>query len=418
MLIRVPVLIVTPGPVRLQGVSGVTFMSALPNPLPSQQKKSVGRAIRPSKLNQYGRDPGSPSERLRASSDYDTEKGYSPLFHAFLADLPRLSSGNSCTLLLLTLWAKSAGRGRAKTEKRPEWTLNLSITDLAQICRCDVRTIEREIKSLEQRGLAEIRRPVRGEIEARLRYRDWESLADFKPSNVVEITQTEDVTPELTKEDAAQPGNQRVTGRLPLQIAAGASSKPYVVNCGVKRFRCKVEGPIDLGITAMVHQGELLVVCKASDESLKRVSSSHAFNNLGNSPRHPSQSLPTNGGITKPPQKSVTHPRAAELAKLFDPILAGSHARLLSDDSSSLLAACAAAGACDHNYLVKFAVQRAERPVKSPLHVKTICADALASWKASLLPGAVSPQNSGKKKGFVEDVMGVFARRLARDGKI
>ena len=391
-------------------------MSALPNPLPSQQKKSVGRAVRPSKLNQYGRDPGSPSERLRASSDYDTEKGYSPLFHAFLADLPRLSSGNACTLLLLTLWGKSAGRGRAKTEKRPEWTLNLSITDLAQICRCDERTIEREVKGLEQRGLAEIRRPVKGEIEARLRYRDWESLVDYKPSNVVEITQTEEVTPELTTEDAAQPGNQRVTGRLPVQIAAGGTSKPFAVNCGVKRFRCKVEGSIDLGISAMVHQGELLVVCKASDEALKRIVSSNAFNNLDNSPRHPAQSVPTNGSIPTPPKKGVTHPRAAELAKLFDPILAASASRLLSGDSASLVAACAAVSDCDHNYLVKFAIQRAERPVKSPLHVKTICADALASWKASLLPGAKLPKAG--KPGFAEGVLADVKRRLARDGKV
>jgi hypothetical protein len=57
-----------------------------------------------------------------------------------------------------------------------------------------------------------------------------------------------------------------------------------------------------------------------------------------------------------------------------------------------LVAACEAVGDCDHNFLVHFAVQRAERPVKSPLHVKTICAEALASWKASkVISGAGLP---------------------------
>jgi hypothetical protein len=85
----------------------------------------------------------------------------------------------------------------------------------------------------------------------------------------------------------------------------------------------------------------------------------------------------------------VNHPRAAELVKLFDPILARSASRLLSGDPDSLTAACLALADCDHDFLVHFAIQRAERPVKSPLHVKTICAEALASWKASkVLDGA------------------------------
>src|ERR1039458_8527397 len=101
-------------------------MSALPNPLHTE-KKGPAQAKRPAKLNRYGRDPQWPSERLRASSDYDTEKGYSPFFHAFLSDLPRISSGNSCTLLLLTLWAKSAGRGVQKGQPRPRLTPALAV---------------------------------------------------------------------------------------------------------------------------------------------------------------------------------------------------------------------------------------------------------------------------------------------------
>jgi hypothetical protein len=399
-------------------------MSALPNTLPSQQKKTPGRA---SKAKEYGRDPQSPSERLRASSDYDTEKGYSPFFHAFLADLPRLTSGNSCTLLMMTLWAKSAGRGAAKGDPRPDWTLALSVEDLAQICRCDVRTIERELVALDKRGLAEIRRPGKGEIEARLRYRDWEALPDYR-SSVVEMAGPDETVPELTDEQEAKPGNQRVTGRKPVRLPAGALSKVFPVSCGVKTFRHKAEGPVDMEFSCVIQAGELLVVSRFPDDWREKVVNSLARSNGINEnipfPRHGCREEQANVGRNNSEANvgrkvaPVTHPRAPELVNLFDPLLAKSAAGLLSGDSSSLLAACEAVGDCDHNYLVKFAVQRASRPIKSPLHVKAICAEALASWKASLLPGAVFPQKSSKKKGFTEGVMETFARRLARDGKI
>jgi hypothetical protein len=71
------------------------------------------------------------------------------------------------------------------------------------------------------------------------------------------------------------------------------------------------------------------------------------------------------------------------LVKIFDPILAQSGSRLLDGDSVSLLAACQALGDCDHNHLVKIAIERAERPIRSPRHVAAVCADALASWRKS-----------------------------------
>ena len=366
-------------------------MSALPNPLHTQ-KKAPARASRPSKLNKYGRDPQSPGERLRASSNYDTEKGYAPFYHAFLADLPRLSSGNSCTLLLLTLWSRSAGRGAAKGDRRPEWTLALSVEDLAQICRCDVRTIDRELAALDKRGLAEIRRPAKGEVEARLKYRDWESLPDYK-STVIEMAAADETVAELADEDETKPGNQRVTGRKPVRLAAGALSKVFPVSCGVKTFRHKAEGPVDMEFTCVVQAGELLVVSRFPDDwrekVQKSISSSNGFNDLNSVPRH--GCLGEQAKIERKSTPAVVHPRAAELIKLFDPILAASASRLLSGDSASLKAACEVVADCDHDFLVKFAIQRAERPVKSPLHIKTICTEALASWKASkVLTGAGS----------------------------
>jgi hypothetical protein len=96
-------------------------------------------------------------------------------FHVFMENLPRLSNGNSCTLLLLTLWAQSAGDG----QRRHDWTRALAVRDLAQICRCHVRTLQRLIAWLDERGVVQVRRPGIGLIEIRLMYRQWASLPDL-----------------------------------------------------------------------------------------------------------------------------------------------------------------------------------------------------------------------------------------------
>jgi hypothetical protein len=398
-------------------------MSALPNPLPSQQKKTPGRATRPSKLNQYKRDPQWPSERLRASSDYDKEKGYAPVYHSFWADIPRLSSGNSCTILLGVIWDLSAGRGMAKGQPRPEWSFSLRVEDWAQICRCDVRTVEREMSALDKRGIAEIRRPGKGEIEARLKYRDWEALPDYK-SAVVELAAPDEEV-ELAEEDEAKPGNQRVTGRKPVRLPAGAISKAFPVSCGVKTFRHKAEGPVDLEFSCVIQAGELLVVSRFPDDWREKVEKStprsNGINENTSFPRHGCRedlgAIPANGG-SKIPSKEIAavHPRAVELHRIFDPVLAHSGASLLSMDSSRKysLEACRRVEDCDHDYLARFVGNRAK--IKSVLAVPDICAEALASWRGSKVMPA--PKGNAKKKGFAETVLQNVAQRLARDGKL
>jgi hypothetical protein len=93
-------------------------------------------------------------------------------------------------------------------------------------------------------------------------------------------------------------------------------------------------------------------------------------------------------------------------------------AGILSAEPIAWQAACEAVGNCDHDFLVHFAVQRAERPVKSPLHVKTICAEALASWKASkVLDGAGLPKRdesplSAKGKRVAENLRRIYGDKI------
>ncbi len=397
-------------------------MSALPNPLPSQQKKLPGRALRPSKLNQYGRDPQSCRERCRASSDYDTEKGYAPFFHAFLADWGRISSGHVSDMLFMVTLSKGLGRSVRKGEPRPTCTAPLLVSDLAQLCGCDVRSIERELAGWQARKVARVTPEGKGVVSIELLYRTWEALPDYK--NVVDIATGSPVEDETPEDEKAKEHIRIELTKAPVACKAGGKSKAVKVDCGIKTFHLVNPSVVDFEITAMVQAGDLGITVKVPDEWLqqaaKRAAASNISNDLESASRHGRPSVPANRGSVKPPQKqvTVTHPRAGELVSLFDSILAASHSALLSSDAAALQAACNAVGDCDHHFLVHFAIKRAERPVNSPLHVKIICAAALKSWKASLLPGLVSPQNPGRKVGFAEGVKDEALRRLKKYGSI
>jgi hypothetical protein len=371
-------------------------VSALPNPLHTE-KKAPARAARPLKLNQYGRDPQSLGERARESSDYDTEKGYAPFFHAFLADWPRLSSGETSCLLFQVVLCKSLGRSVRKGEPRAVKTLPLAVSDLAALCWRDERSIQRELAGWEARRVAKVTSEGKGLVSIELLYRGWEALPNYR--NVVDIATGEPVPDESADGDEKAKEHTRIElTKSPVACKAGGRSKGVKIDCGVQVFHLVNPSVVDFEITAMVQAGDLVITTKVADEWLqnaaKRAAVSSVSKDLDSPPRHGCPSVPANAGSAIPAKKIVNHPRAAELVKLFDPILAMSAARLLSGDFDSLTAACVALADCDHDFLVHFVVQRAERPVKSPLHVKTICAEALASWKASkVLDGAGLPKH-------------------------
>jgi hypothetical protein len=330
---------------------------------------------------------------MRASSDYDTEKGYAPFFHAFLADWGRLSSGHVSDMLFMGALSKSLGRSVRKGETRPTCTAPLLVSDLAALCGCDERSIQRELAGWQARKVAKVTPEGKGLVSIELLYRGWEALPNYK--NVVDISTGAPVEDKTPDDEKAKESTRVELTKVPLACKAGGRSKGVKIDCGIKQFHLVNPSVVDLEITAMVQAGDLVITTKVPDEWLqkaaKRAAALNVSNEIDSPPRHPCGTVPANEGSGLSP-KRVNHPRAAELVKLFDPILAASASRLLSGDSVSLVAACEAVGDCDHNFLVHFAVQRAERPVKSPLHVKTICAEALASWKASkVISGAGLP---------------------------
>jgi hypothetical protein len=335
-------------------------------------------------------------EKLRARTDYDKGEGWSALPHAAFVDLLKLSSGEVC---LRFIWAiniaLSSVSARSPKEAWDSWTEFRSTQEWAEVTASNVRDIQRQLAEMQERGMIGVKQVKNGTVKysISLLYRKWgklESYATWKGRRVVAIDESaaelaEDEAPAEISKDAVH------LTKKPQRIAPGRASRAVKVNVGVNSFKFQsTDSRVDLIHDAVIQSGCLIV----SVTSQKGESEAKG-EDKGNAERHACRALPANEGIKNTPTNegsTISHPRAAELIKLFDPILAKSASRLLSGDSASLKAACEAVADCDHDFLVKFAVQRAERPVKSPLHVKTICAEALASWKASkVLTGAGLP---------------------------
>jgi hypothetical protein len=387
-------------------------MAASVNPLHSSElpKKIAGRAKAPARLNKFGRDPQSPSERMRASSDYETEKGYAPFFHAFMADWPRLSSGEVSCLLFNLVLCKSLGRGTKKGEPRPTKTLPMKVSELAEHCKCDERSIERELNGWQTRKVAAVTREAKGLVSIELLYKTWETLPDYKkPVDIATGKPAEEAAPEPTRIELTKD---------PVPCKAGGKSRAVKVDCSIRTFHLVNPSVVDFDITAVLQAGDLVITTKVPEawltKAAKQAASGNGFNELSSSPRH-----------GRPQEKTrVDHPRAAELVKLFDPLLGKSQAVLLSMDPSALQAACNAIKDCDHDYLVKFVIQRAASKISKPSHVKIICTEALESWKVSKEPGLIIHDQKAaqterpRRKSFAEGVLQDVRSRLARGEKL
>jgi len=312
-------------------------------------------------------NPDTVSETLRAKSNYAHGTGYAPFYHAFLADLPRLCSGASCWALVMAALTESLGRARDKGEAAPEWTKDLDKQWLSTVCHTDKRTVDRDLKYLEASGMAQVRHTIRGMVCIRLCFRDWPKLPDYEPSP----KKSEPAEPE---EDEAEPAFKLL--KTPCHVKAGKYSEPLDITLPVNSFRLRVAGDSDIAFTAEIRGGRFTVTTKAVSVS----------NDLQSSARH------TRPESDKSEEKAKgrtigEHPRAGELAKLFDPILLRFCGRSLSADQVAFDQALDALGDLPNDFLVKFVIQRAARPISSPKVCASILKEALANWrKGEALP--------------------------------
>ena len=335
-------------------------------------------------------EPDSVLETLRSRSNLEKSTGYAPFFHAWMAELPRLCSGASCWALVLTCNMQSLGRPRNAGEPMAEWTEDLDKDWLAAVYRTDKRTVDRDLKYLESSKMAQVRRTIRGTVAVKLCYRDWRNLPDYAPPD----------RPEPPVDETKEPKETFELVKAPQSVRAGQFSERVKVACAVSSFRFQAAGAVDLAFTAVVKGGEFLVTSREVDAKrnpqVEKSTQSNVSNKLDVALRHRRldsddfhKSFPQGkkGEQGAKERSKGEHPRAAELARLFDPILLKSCQRSLSADPVAFASALDALGDLPHDFLVKFVIQRAERPISGPKVCASILKEARANWeKAEALP--------------------------------
>ena len=363
-------------------------------------------------------------QRLRQQSEFEAQTGWCQFYHAWRAELPRLCPGLSCRSLIDAVSSEiniQAAKAKKSGKQSSDWSPDLDKAALALECCTDKRTVDRDIKYLESSGMAQVRHSIRGTVSIRLMYRDWQNLPDYAPPDRPEPS------------PANQPETPKETFNLvksPQPVKAGQFSERVKVACAVSSFRFQAAGAVDLAFTAVVKGGEFLVtsrevVSKRNAQGEEQAKAPSGISKLDVQSRHECLDGPKfSTGKSEEKAKGRTtgeHPRAAELAKLFDPILLKSCQRSLSADQVAFDQALNALGDLPHDFLVKAVIQRAERPISSPKVCASILKEAVANWKkVKDLPDAdrIPPQSSRGRKSFAESVVGEATRRIAKYGKV
>jgi hypothetical protein len=305
----------------------------------------------------------------------------------------------------MTALSESLGRARNKGEAAPEWTKDLDKHWLAAVCHTDKRTVDRDLKYLESSGMAQLRHTIRNMVCIRLCFRDWPNLPDYQPPPA---KKNESETPE----DESEPACKLL--KTPCHVKAGSYSEPLDIALPVNSFRLRVAGDSDIAFTAEIRGGRFTVTTKAVSVS----------NDLRSAARHASTEKPAGQSDRKGEQEAkgevkAKHPRADELARLFDPILLRSCQRSLSADQVAFTSALDTLGDLPHDFLVKFVIQRAERPISSPKVCASILKEARANWeRLKDLPEAerIPPQRQRKLSPLEEARQWVKEHPNARTG--
>jgi hypothetical protein len=172
-------------------------------------------------------------------------------------------------------------------------------------------------------------------------------------------------------------------------VKAGQFSERVKVACAVSSFRFQAAGAVDLAFTAVVKGGEFLVtsrevVSKRNPQGEEQAKAPSGISKLDVQSRHECLDGPkfsTGKGEEKAKGRTTgEHPRAAELAKLFDDWLLRSCHKSLSADTAALGEALDALADTPHDFLVKMVVDRARRPVSSPKVCVSICKEVRANY--------------------------------------
>lgn len=379
-------------------------MGALPNvtPITRPASKRPPKAPRPATdLQPVPRERGAILLEFCGS-----DSAWTPFTRRFAVDRWRLASGGTFYALTDFL-VHECGRHR-----KPNAPLSLecevSIPELALAIGCNERSINRELLYMSQRDMAIVMRLAGGRALVRLvltpemvgdkEYPGWTTIeqayCDWAAAQRQSLDeQAEEL--EAEEDNFATKDPTRVELK-PQRVKRGARSPRAKVEAFVKSMRVQVEkdSPVDIQFSGEVVSGELVLsVCGGEIENArskndaKRAESTTSDKTSGRTCPNGAK-LPPNAGSQNHPQiGGIT--RSEEIAAIFDPLLLKSCRKTLSADLVALRKACAAVADTDHDYLIYQVMQRAARPIASPLHCEAICREIAANWKRSKALGDV-----------------------------
>lgn len=361
-------------------------------------------------------------QRWRAKTNYEPKRftGFAPISFAMVAEVGRLTAGKATQLLYVILTA-SLGQIVKKEQPFKELAADLKTCDLAELCACDDRTIQRELTDLKHRKVIGWEQSQKGVNVVTPLFRSWDKLPDYKPAPVLEPAAESDDEP--LPDDPAQADKQTTyLTKSPVYVKAGAKSKRTKVDCGVAWFETEVRGKLDAEYSAVVQDGVLRVIIEGKWDGKSLKNELLQQKGLDEKPRQGCRgdSSQTEGKRTKGERgtkgenAAVKHPRAEELSSLFDPLIHRWCGKTLSGDSQALLQACIAIGDTPHDVLVKAGVGRGSRTL-TPLHVVAVCREIEHNWRKG---GELPVSKGAKKQTFAERLKEKAIENIQKHGRI
>ena len=273
-------------------------------------------------------------DRFCARTNYAPKRytGYAPIPFAAIADIPRLSSGAACQQLLYVILALSVGR-TVKDAAAPfhDSTEPVKIADLVNLCACEERQLQRELLGLVQRGVIRLEKSGKGEYILTPLFRIWGNLQTYKPGPTPEPEPDDDEGDE--PDEAAKQATVVKLTEKPVPVRAGGASRKIKVETGISEIWCKSN--LDIHFEAVIQSGCLLVNFIGPQVKAQPGNGLLNQKEIQTGTRH---------------ARRVAHPRAAEVEKLFDPLLlTPKGGRSLSGDAICFQQACEALGDVDHD---------------------------------------------------------------------
>lgn len=395
-------------------------MSALRETLPDQSEQPKKRTTTRRKTLK----PNAPDLTVapRALSEIDAPfrggDNWTAIPRSYDSDRVRLASG-STFWALTTYITHLSGRDRKAGEKL-SFEAEISIPEAALWCRCNERSIDRELMYLCQRDMAIVSRLAGRKVVVRLivwqessgdkEYPGWANIPQCYAEWAAAQRQSLDEQLAEKEQEEANP----VLRLKKTRVKPGHQSDPQSLNTHIENWRvkCAKDSPLDIELSGKVVSGELVLsVSGVAQEALRSKRDAKAVDSTSSdvSSRHPcleNAKIPANVGIgntpTKSPQMRV-HERAEEISGLFDgPILKWS-GKSLSNDPKILAAACDALESVPHDFLVRQIADRASRQLKLS-HVDAFCKEVAANWRKleSSRPRPMPSTADGEDPGWMK----------------